>query len=273
MSDALDLAALRRDLWLRNYKGLTDEAKELEEFMKKNYKGHNYIPWATMVRLLYSQDPDAVIENLMNDDGGLVFTDTRVIEIKDKTGIHTVNTVMSHFVKVRVVFLGKETIEVYPVQDTKYESPKHFDSNMINKSIQRAKAKAISTATGLAFKLYEDGDLQFEDDAAFTKAPADSPKPVEKKVATKEPAKTVVENETAPNEKTSKVIMDLALFIAEHKPQKALDKVNVAFEKNFNTRLSVDDDIPTLITKISRVSNPQIFANSFYKISQAEDGK
>ena len=47
---------------------------------------------------------------------------------------------------------------------------------MINKSIQRAKAKAISTITGLAFSLYESGDLQFEDDdVAATKTAKKAP--------------------------------------------------------------------------------------------------
>ena len=45
-----------------NYDGKSDEAKSLEDFLKETYKNATYVPWATMERLVYMQDPDAEFE-------------------------------------------------------------------------------------------------------------------------------------------------------------------------------------------------------------------
>ena len=52
------------DVYKANYEGTSDEAKSVKEYLKENYKGNSYIPWATMERLTYMQDPDAVFEKL-----------------------------------------------------------------------------------------------------------------------------------------------------------------------------------------------------------------
>ena len=67
---------------------------------------------------------------------------------------------------------------------------------MINKSLQRAKAKIASRGTGLALKLYETGDLQFEEDTDKpTPAKAEDTKPevptTDRKVSTKRDKKQV----------------------------------------------------------------------------------
>lgn len=265
--------------WNDNYYGRSDQAKELDGILKKNYQGHKYVPWATMVRMLYQQDPEASIEVLESSStadewrsdfkSNLVFTDERMISV-EKDGKKTNVTVFSHFVKIKVVFLGKEIIEVYPIQNNAYGAPKDFDSNMVNKSIQRAKAKAISTATGLAFSLYENGDLQFEDDGAEVK---DDIKPISKKkkaVVKTTPVKDPTVNNYAVENKFDDTIKTLAEFILEKKPHKVLEHVNKSFKSSYDTTLSTDDELPELIGKIARVKNPKIFANSFMKMCERE---
>ena len=163
-----------------NYEEKSAEAQELEEFMKKNYKGNSYIPWAVIERMTYMQDPDADFEALRNEEGGFVHTDfeTNVARDTKRSVVDGVEkkvesteiqaTFFSHVVIVKATFLGKVMTIVYPIQDNAYNAPKIYDSNMVNKALQRAKAKAASSVTGIGYKLYEGMDLQFEDDGKTT---------------------------------------------------------------------------------------------------------
>ena len=56
-----------KEVFTENYNGTSDVAKEVEPFLKENYKGNSYIPWATMERVTYMCDEDATFENLKND--------------------------------------------------------------------------------------------------------------------------------------------------------------------------------------------------------------
>lgn len=260
-------------MWNDNYYGKSPQAKELEEVLKKNYQGHGYIPWATMVRMMYQQDADADIEVMSSLEefaygSNFVFTDIRELKIV-KEGKETLNTIMSHFVKIKVTFMGKTHIETYPVQDSSYKAPKDFDSNMINKSIQRAKAKAISTITGLAFSLYESGDLQFEDDdVAVTKTAKKAPvTPKTEAPVTPKPETT---KDTAVENKLDDTVKTLAEFILAKKPEKVLAQVNKSFKTSYDTELSTDDTLPVLMGKIARVKNPKLFSNSFMKMCERE---
>ena len=156
-----------RDVFLENYNGISDVAKEVEPFVKENYKGNAYIPWATMERLTYLLDEDATFENIKNKDGGLVHTD--VLEMhqqniqKGEVVSETTSQMFSHMVKVRLIFMNKEFIEEYPIQDQDYSAAKVFNQNLVNRALQRAKAKVASRATGIGFKLYEGKDLQFDE--------------------------------------------------------------------------------------------------------------
>ena len=156
-----------KDVFLENYNGKSEVAKEVEPFMKENYKGNAYIPWATMERLTYMCDEDACFENIKNEKGGLVHTD--VVEMhqqniqKGEVVSDTTSQMFSHMVKVRLVFMGKEFIEEYPIQDQDYSAAKVFNQNLVNRALQRAKAKVASRATGIGFKLYEGKDLQFDE--------------------------------------------------------------------------------------------------------------
>ena len=165
-----------------NYNGKSAEGKELEGYLKQTFNGKDYIPWATMERLTYMQDPNAVFTKIRNENGGLVHTDSFVNEncVENKDGIvnRTTAMVVSHFVKVSCVFLGKEFIEEYPIQDQDYSAAKIYNQNLVNRALQRALAKVASRATGLGLKLYENKDLQFDEKEEDTK-------PVVKKETTK----------------------------------------------------------------------------------------
>jgi hypothetical protein len=155
--------------FLDNYNGISPEAKSLEKELQKNYKGNAYIGWATMERLVYIQDPKADFEVYIAPTGTPLWTSVvNITTEQTKQGkdlieaIKTDNARVVNFVRVSLKFLGKTFTEDYPVQDKSYQAPKFVDSNDVNKSVQRAKAKIASRATGLALKLYEGNDLQFD---------------------------------------------------------------------------------------------------------------
>lgn len=173
--------------WLKqfndNYNGVSEQGKELEKHIEK-IKNASYIPWAVMERMIYQQDPSASFEKIYNKYGGLVFTDSAVILteqpaknakgefILDTDGMIQTEqyrvTYCSHTIRIRATFFGKTIIEDYPIQDVVkgqgYVATKFIDSSMVNKAVQRAKAKVASIISGLALKLYEGTDLQFEPD-------------------------------------------------------------------------------------------------------------
>ena len=155
-----------KEQFIENYNGKSAEAKEVADFIKENYKGNNYIPWATMERLTYMQDPEAVFETLETENGNIVFSDTlsnenKVVQ-KGEVVNETIATMMSHFVKVKLTFLGKTFIEEYPIQDQDYSALKVYNQNAVNKALKRALAKVASRATGIGLRLYENKDLQFD---------------------------------------------------------------------------------------------------------------
>lgn len=156
-----------KEVFTENYNGTSPEAREVEPFLKDNYKGNSYIPWATMERLTYMCDEDAVFENIKNENGGLVHTD--VVEMhqqniqKGEVVSDTTSQMFSHMVKVKLTFMGKVFIEEYPIQEQDYSAARVFNQNLVNRALQRAKAKVASRATGIGFKLYEGKDLQFDE--------------------------------------------------------------------------------------------------------------
>lgn len=260
------------DAFNENYYNRSDAAKQIDDLMKKNYKGHNYVPWSVMVRLLYTMDNDAELEVMRNENGGHVFTDmvetySKIPDKKDPTSNVTTTTyTYAHFVMVKCTFLGKTFIENYPVQDNSYSATNYIDSNMINKSIQRAKAKVISTATGLGFMLYETGDLQFEDD--------NKPKNTGKRTVTTTTA-------TPPKKDDVKVVdvskddetTDLAKYIKDNVDtiKDTMQKINVSMVKTYGVSLNPDvDTVDVLAEKLSKVSNVTIFGNSIKKMHETE---
>ena len=162
-----------KEVFLENYNGKSDAAKEVEPFIKENYKGNAYIPWATMERLTYMCDEDAIFENIKNANGGLVHTDC--VEMhqqniqKGEVISDTTSQMFSHIVRVKLTFMGKVFIEEFPIQEQDYTAARVFNQNLVNKALQRAKAKVASRATGIGLKLYEGKDLQFDEVPQETK--------------------------------------------------------------------------------------------------------
>lgn len=155
-----------KEVFLANYNGESEEAKMIEPYLKSTYKGDVYIPWATMERLVYMCDENAEFANICNENGGLVHTDAvfqrQLNRNKDGIVSETEAPMFAHFVKVALTFMGKTFVEDYPIQDQDYSAAKVFNQNLVNRALQRAKAKLGARATGLGLRLYEGFDLQFD---------------------------------------------------------------------------------------------------------------
>ena len=288
-----------KEIFLENYSGKSEIAKEVEPFIKENYKGNSYIPWATMERLTYMCDEDAVFENIKNEIGGLVHTDC--VEMhqqniqKGEVVSDTTSQMFSHFVKVKLIFMGKSFIEEYPIQDQDYSAARVYNQNLVNKALQRAKAKVAARATGIGLKLYEGKDLQFDEVPQETKpeipvventqktekiVQKDVEKPknaqktektvqkvekVEEKpqetVQKSEPVKEVatqVETQTATQNDAVSEAIDLIKNTEVDKMNLALQRVNVALMKKHRVALSTEASEEELR---SILENKEIFTN------------
>lgn len=278
------------DKWLKqykdNYNGKSEEAKEIADFVKETYNGASYIPWATMERLTYMQDPNAefkTIENEELDGNKLVHTDYFVNEnsTENKDGIvnKTSAMVMSHFVKVSCTFMGKTFIEEYPIQEQDYSAAKIYNQNLVNKALKRALAKVASRATGLGLKLYENKDLQFDEvveekkpEVKKTTKKVEEPKE-ETTVVTVEPTNvTTTQVDTtgvtvAPIENATytSAVTDLCKLIKEtdkDKMNKVLQSINVSVLKKYGYALSTEDTDNDLCEKLSKFENIETFTRA-----------
>lgn len=230
-----------KELFIANYEGKTEEAKSLEPFLKNNYKGNAYIPWATMERLVYMQDEDAVFVNLTNEFGGLVHT-AQVVNYqknvqKGEVVSETESTMFSHTVRVSLTFMGKTFVEDYPIQDTDYSAARVYNQNLVNKALQRAKAKVASRATGLGLKLYEGFDLQFDEE---------NPVPVKEEKKVERPKKKV--EEPKKEVKEEKVVIAKAEEVA---PLVADNSEELIGKKVVITDVEVSDDVKALYELIT----------------------
>lgn len=255
-----------RKQFIANYEGTSPEAKSLEPFLKTTYKGDVYIPWAVMERLTYMQDPSAEFRIVRTECGKIVHTDSDVIKTLsrsvDKDGERITETsvdVKSHFVVLELTFLGKKFTEVYPIQDNSYDAPKVINQNMVNKALQRGKARLAARATGLAFKLYEGEDLQFEDDTPI------KTKTVSKETTNKQTTTTVVQTETEENTNNALVknhdeLLEIAKYI-KSTPElaKGIKETNAAVFAKYKFTLSQDDSLEELVSKLSKLADPNVF--------------
>ena len=242
----------------QNYHGKSEQARELEQFLKKNYQGSSYIPWATMERMVYQQDAEATfrIRPAMNEfsDGTIVWTSTTDIKTLQKTAdkeMETLSQSITHFIFLELTFLGKTFEEIYPIQDNKYGAPKVIDQNMVNKAIQRAKAKIASRATGLGLTLYETGDLQFEEEETTPVVKKPAPEPQKAMTSTPPPQKTVEVKQST----------ELTAFVGELKDNPdydiGLQKINGAIIKKYGFSLSRED--VELEDKLAKIDNLAVF--------------
>lgn len=224
-----------------NYNGETPQAKELEQYIKKNYNGSTYIPWATMERMVYQQDPEAefIIQGIETAENVL-----RTNDGEKETEVDF----FVHMVSITLTFLGKVFQELYPVQDNKYNAPKIIDANLVNKAIQRAKAKIASRATGLGLKLYEGHDLQFEDDTPEPKKFAKPEAPQAIKIKTVD-------------------LTPLAEVIQDPQYAKGLAKLNPKIKEKYSFEFNAQETAEKIISQLEQLDNPQAFINSIKKNS------
>lgn len=277
-----------KEVFTENYNGKSDIAKEIEPFIKENYKGNSYIPWATMERLTYMCDEDAVFENIKNENGGLVHTDH--IEMhqqniqKGEVISETTSQMFSHMVKVKLIFLGKEFIEEFPIQEQDYSAARIYNQNLVNKALQRAKAKVAARATGLGLKLYEGKDLQFDEVPQETKpeipvenvekAPVEEKKApkteknaqkTEKTVQKSEPVKEVatqVETQPATQNDAVSEAIDLIKNTEVDKMNLALQRVNVSLMKKHKIAISTEaseEELREILGNKTIFTNPEQF--------------
>ena len=284
--------------FIENYNGKSAEAKEVADFIKENFKGNNYIPWATMERLTYMQDPEAVFETLETENGNIVFSDTlsnenKVVQ-KGEVVSETVATMMSHFVKVKLTFLGKTFIEEYPIQDQDYSALKVYNQNAVNKALKRALAKVASRATGIGLRLYENKDLQFDTpeedkkpEVKKTTKTTKTTKPTESNVVEEpqqvpsqvtfteedlkqdEPVQEVVTQDTKIEEDApksyDKSVLELCSLIRntdKEKMTKILQNLNVPILKQHGFTLNLEDSDDVLCEKISHFTNVVVFTKA-----------
>jgi hypothetical protein len=290
-----------KEIFTENYNGTSEVAKEIEPFIKENYKGNTYIPWATMERATYMCDENAVFENIKNENGGLVHTDMVVMHQqniqKGEVVSETESQMFSHMVKVKLTFMEKEFIEEYPIQDQDYSAARVFNQNLVNRALQRAKAKVASRATGIGFKLYEGKDLQFDEvpqeskpqlpvenvqneqsDVKKSQKPAKSntktektvkkveEKPVETQSTVKPTAEEIVESVKVNVPVNGNDPVSEAVHLIKNtdvdKMNLALQRVNVALMKKHKVALSTqasDEELRTILSNKTIFSNPEQF--------------
>lgn len=274
------------EIWLENYEGRSELAKSLQGQTKTTYKDDPYLPWAVMVRCLYQLDPDAEILKCQNIEGGYLFTDKCLIEStsKDVNSPMNVQTILSHMVKVRVKFLGKWFDEPYPIQEKDWTASKVFDQNKVNKALQRAVARCISTATGLGFRLYENLDLQFDDSKPIIENPKEEVKKANKEVVDK-PDLSVLKSDALPAsfenifnnpndepvEEAEPPLEALVNFILRYKdvPKvlNVLDMYNNVLKRTYSVSIDVSTDTrEDLLDKLKGVKNPETMLNGLRKV-------
>lgn len=273
--------------WLKQYKDnyyeRSAEAKSLKDAIKVNYNNSKYLPWAVMERVTYMQDPEAnfeIVRTASFETPSVLHTSKVKLHTLNETSdkkVETDNAMFTHFVVVRLTFLDKKFEEVYPVQDNSYKAPKFIDQNMVNKALQRAKAKIASRATGLGLKLYEGLDLQFVDG---------DKKAIPKERTTEKIIKDVTDETDASVEvtdmnsgETSNVtdvvnvpsagVTKLIDFIRNNEgAEKALQKVNTSVANKYGFTISKDDTDVELITKLSEITNAGTFLRTLVKFSE-----
>lgn len=157
-----------KDLWLKNYRGEGDCAG-LNEFVKKldfgAKKEASYLPWAVPERIFRLQGGECTLIH-SEDNSTIVETDKTVLRLRihPETGEAVEELAVSYFINVKATWMGQEHIERYPLQDSNGRALLSWNQNDLNRATQRAKVKAIAIVSGIGYKLFEDGDLQFEDE-------------------------------------------------------------------------------------------------------------
>lgn len=243
-----------KQLWLKNYRG-EEDTKDLADFVKKlNYGNRNnvsYLPWATVERIFRLQG--GTIEILKVND---TIVEADRIHVKDQVednGIVVPIYSSSYFVNIKVEWNGQTHIEKYPLQDSTGRPLSNWTQNEVNKSLQRGKVKAIAVISGIGFKLFEDGDLQFEEDEVKTvktkKAEVVKPKPS----VTEHPEPLSIEPETETTIDRTAMENEIKKQFLSGAKEKA-DNIRAFLSRNDVKRINeLDDDaVQVLYELVSR---------------------
>lgn len=244
------------DVWTQNYTGQSEAAKSI--MVKSNYKASKYIPWAVMERVLYQLDDNADVAPILTDTNSMVWTDTFALPIVSKEGTESYTLSVSHFVKVKCDFMGKVFYELFPLQDNSYAAVRIYDQNLVNKAIQRAKAKVISRATGIGWGLYENGDLQYELDGEAPIAYTPTPKPDPKKEVKKVEAPKVEEQK----EGYADQIKTLLTSADPAKVEQVLAFVNKSLKRTYDKELSANQSLEEIDEIVQLLAKPDVLINS-----------
>lgn len=155
-----------KELWLSNYKGVGDTA-DLEKHLKTlGYGARNnisYLPWAVVERIFRLQGGDV---HWLPSQENHTFVDVDSVELDKQVNVETGETssrfIRSYFINIQAIWQGREYVERYPLQDSNGRPLSNWTQNELNKAYQRGKVKAIAIVSGIGYKLFEDGDLQFD---------------------------------------------------------------------------------------------------------------
>ena len=173
-----------KEKWMANYRGEGD-CQELETFLKEldygSRKGVTYLPWAVVDRIFKMQDgvtetiffPNQTVEVEIGEGGtktiqiGNTIVEVDSVHIRDEVdnnGIVTPKYMNSYFIRVKAEWEGQVHVERYPLLSSTGQALAFWTQIDLNKAVQRGKVKAIAIVSGIGYKLFEDGDLQFEDE-------------------------------------------------------------------------------------------------------------
>ena len=174
-----------KEKWMANYRG-EGECQELETFLKEldygSRKGVTYLPWAVVDRIFKMQDgvtetiffPNQTVEVESGEGGtktiqiGNTIVEVDSVHIRDEVdnnGIVTPKYMNSYFIRVKAEWEGQVHVERYPLLSSTGQALAFWTQIDLNKAVQRGKVKAIAIVSGIGYKLFEDGDLQFEDES------------------------------------------------------------------------------------------------------------
>lgn len=181
-----------KELWNKNYRG-EDDTKGLVSSVKTlsygSRNGASYLPWAIVERIYKLQD--GKFEVIKVDESIVEIDRVHIRDEIDDNGVVIPKYANSYFINIKAEWKGQVYIERYPLQDSNGKPLMNWTQNELNKSVQRGKVKAIAIVSGIGYKLFEDGDLQFVEDGKET-VPEDKVENA-KKILSKSKAKAVKE--------------------------------------------------------------------------------
>lgn len=205
-----------KEKWMANYRGEGD-CQELETFLKEldygSRKGVTYLPWAVVDRIFKMQDGvtetiffPKTVEVESGEEGtktiqiGNTIVEVDSVHIRDEVdnnGIVTPKYMNSYFIRIKAEWEGQVHVERYPLLSSTGQALAFWTQIDLNKAVQRGKVKAIAIVSGIGYKLFEDGDLQFEDGGKDKKVEElKKPKKEEKKAEPKVKEEPKVTKET-----------------------------------------------------------------------------